>query len=136
MRKELPVGGFPTATKFDPHAVYPLHMYHETLPPRIAHTATEEEENRADGYGTEYVHQEYPKHVNVTVENLDEQKEAVAEGFSGDVLSKHFPKTLTKVFNSAAEEVGLTPEKKADPFGIEHPPVPTSNVDDLEGKAE
>ena len=36
---------------------YPLHLYHATLPPVIAHDVVEEKAARDKGYGDTYVHQ-------------------------------------------------------------------------------
>lgn len=41
---------------------------------------------------------------------------------------------LENALTPTEEAVGLTQEKKDDPFGIVHPPVPTSNADDVAAK--
>jgi hypothetical protein len=56
-----------------------LRRVKETPTSVIVYTADEEAAARADGYGTEYIHQEYPKHVTgpkgetVTVNSIDEE---------------------------------------------------------------
>lgn len=54
------------------------HLYHAEKPPVIAHTAEHEAKFRAEGYGDDYIFQEYPKQVNgKTVKNADEEKAAL-----------------------------------------------------------
>lgn len=55
------------------------HLYHPTKPAFIAYTADQEAAALADGYGEEYVHQEYPKSVNgKTARNAEEEAAILA----------------------------------------------------------
>lgn len=42
---------------------------------------------------------EYPKHLNLEVADLEAQKAALVDGYSGDTVSKDFPKMFTKAVN-------------------------------------
>lgn len=62
-----------------PFTQFPKHLYHATEQAVIVHTAQEEAEARANGYQDEYVHQEYPKHVNGRVVNNASEEAALAD---------------------------------------------------------
>lgn len=86
------------------------HLYHETKPPVVVYTAEDEAKYRAEGYGDEYIHQEYPKSVIVgknpdgtaitrNALNADEEKALLAaSGFEQ-------PSADTRAFIEANPEV-------------------------------
>jgi hypothetical protein len=45
-----------------PRMEYPKHLYHKTLKPVIALNKSDENKARAEGYGDEYPHQDFPKY--------------------------------------------------------------------------
>lgn len=64
-------------SKPHPFHEFPKHLHHASKPAVIAHNSEEETAARDAGYGDEYIHQEYPKHVHGrTVNNAEEEAAA------------------------------------------------------------
>lgn len=53
------------------------HLYHATKAPVVVYTAADEQKALAEGYGYEYIPQEYPKHVNGKLANNAEEEAAI-----------------------------------------------------------
>jgi hypothetical protein len=58
----------------------PIYMYHAILPPKIVFGEEDKQALVAKGYGTEYIRQEYPKHVQfghgrIAVRSKEEEEE-------------------------------------------------------------
>lgn len=42
-----------------------IHLFHASLPPKTVYSPADANELIAKGYGTEYIHQDYPKMVKI-----------------------------------------------------------------------
>lgn len=51
--------------KAHPHYEYPVHLYHASKEPVVAFDSKTLNDALDDGYGTEYIHRDYPKMVTV-----------------------------------------------------------------------
>lgn len=99
-----------------PFHEFPIHLYHKEKPAIVANDAETRDKALADGFGTEYVPQDYPKMVHAEVADAKEQAMAQAHGFvySGAVDAP-YPHTVSRTFKSAEEEhpVAVAPDEKA-----------------------
>lgn len=82
---------------------YPLHMYHETLPPVYALDQKAETKAAMEGYGDKYRHQAYPRAIyhengdSLLVKNADEESRYIGDEAKRTGWSlKAFPRSVAK----------------------------------------
>jgi len=99
-----------------PFHLFPIHFHHKTKPPVVAYDSETRDNAIADGYTTDYIHQDYPKVVHAEVADAGHAKEAAAHGFVfGGDPNAPFPRTVSRTFASAAEEEGAAPKDPKEP---------------------